>query len=99
MSEKNWYVYIIETECGSFYTGITVDIARRFAEHQGLLGKNKGAKFFRGKTAISVRYLEKMENRSIASKREYEIKKLSRVKKQALLGDSDKNCVLRIRQE
>lgn len=84
MTSASWYLYIIETECGMLYTGITTDLDRRLAEHQGKAGKKKGAKFFRGRRAKSIRYAEKMADRSFASKREYEIKKLSATAKRAL---------------
>lgn len=84
MTAKNWYLYIIETECGKLYTGITTDLDRRFAEHQGKVGKNKGAKFFRGKKAKVIQYAEEILDRSQASKREYEIKRLSAAKKREL---------------
>ena len=37
MSE--WYLYIVKCRDGSLYTGITIDVARRFEEH---CGKGKG---------------------------------------------------------
>ncbi len=80
----NWYVYIIETTSKKFYTGISTDVERRFKEH--LSDKKKGAKFFRSNTPKSVIHIEEFENRSLASKREYEIKKMTRVQKEKLVG-------------
>ncbi len=40
---NEWQVYIIQTECGKLYTGITNDLERRFDAH---LNKQKGAAFF-----------------------------------------------------
>lgn len=82
--ESTWYLYIIETDKGLLYTGITTDVQRRLREHRGLEGKNKGAKFFRGRYAQAVRYIESHKNRSEASKRESEIKKLGASSKRAL---------------
>ena len=84
MAENNWFVYIIESTDGSLYTGITTDVERRFREHQGLEGKGRGAKFFRGRTAMTVRYREEYSNRSDASRREAEIKKMQASAKRAL---------------
>ncbi|EQC44700.1 GIY-YIG nuclease family protein [Bacteriovorax sp. Seq25_V] len=78
MKEKLWYLYIIETENGKLYTGITTDIERRFNEHAGL---KKGAKFTKANPPKRLVYQEEFSNRSLASKREIEIKKLSRQKK------------------
>ena len=79
----NWSVYIIEANDHSYYTGITTDVERRFEQHKsGPLG----AKFFNGRTPLKVIYREDGHTRSSASKREIEIKKLTRLQKQALLA-------------
>lgn len=79
MSEKAWYVYIIQTEKGVLYTGITTDIERRFSEH--LFESKKGAKFFRGSVPEKIVYQEVCDSRSTASKREAQIKKMKRAEK------------------
>ena len=38
-----WWVYVIECESGAWYTGVTNDLERRFAQHAA----GKGAKYFR----------------------------------------------------
>ena len=79
----NWSVYIIEANDHSYYTGITTDVERRFEQHKsGPLG----AKFFNGRTPLRVIYREDGHTRSSASKREIEIKKLTRLQKQAFLA-------------
>ena len=85
----NWFLYIVETENGKLYTGITTDVERRFKEHKG---NKKGAKFFRSSTAKKVVYQEQFENRSAASKREAEIKKLTRASKLKLIYSSEKEA-------
>ena len=82
MTSKSWFVYIVEAENGHFYTGITTDLERRFAEHQS---KQGGARFFHTSAAKRMVYHETQENRSSASKREAAIKKLSRKDKIALI--------------
>lgn len=81
MKSKEWFVYIIEAENGSLYTGITTDIAKRFEEH--LSGKS-GARFFRTSKPVKIIYSEKYPNRSEASKREAAIKKMSALEKRSL---------------
>ena len=78
---KNWQVYIIKTNMGKLYTGITTDISRRFSEHK----KNKGAKYFRLESPKEIVFLEVCKNRSEATKRELEIKKFNRSKKLKLI--------------
>ena len=74
MGNKTWHVYIIQSKSGKLYTGITTDINRRFQEHKN----KKGAKYFRFEKPESIVFLEDHENRSKATKREIEIKKLSK---------------------
>ena len=83
MNSLAWSVYIIEASDASLYTGITTDVDRRFEEHAS--GK-KGAKFFNGRKPVKVVYRENDHSRSSASKREAEIKKLSRLDKKTLIG-------------
>jgi putative endonuclease len=84
MASSPWFVYIIKSSDGFLYTGITTDVERRFREHQGVLGNGKGAKFFRGRRPEAIVYTEAQDNRSAASRREAEIKKMSVSAKKAL---------------
>lgn len=81
---SQWFLYIIETKKKRLYTGITTDINRRYAQHCGELAG--GAKFFRSDKPKSIVHQEKFPNRSAASKREAEIKKLSAKEKRALIS-------------
>lgn len=77
-----WTVYIIRASDASLYTGITTDVARRFAQHR----EGKGAKYFHsGRRPQQLLYQESGHNRSTASRREAEIKKLSRSAKLRLI--------------
>lgn len=46
-----------------------------------------GAKYTAGRRPVTLVYSEKLTDRSAASKREAEIKKLSRLQKEALIHD------------
>ncbi len=81
--EKDWWVYIVECSDESLYTGITNDRERRIAEHND---SKKGAKYTRNRRPVDLVYSKMLPNRSAASKREYEIKKLSRADKLKLIG-------------
>lgn len=80
----NWQVYIILCSDRSLYTGITTDVERRFAQH--LAGT--GAKYFRGRSPHRLVYLECGHDRSSASRREVEIKRLRAADKRTLLTSS-----------
>lgn len=81
MNENGWFTYIIATEEGLLYTGITTDIKRRWQQH----ASGKGAKYFRGRKPFCLCYLVAQENRSLASKNEAFIKALSRQQKWDLI--------------
>lgn len=81
--EQSWWVYMIRTQKDRLYTGITKDIERRFRQHKGEL--KGGAKFFNGDKALAVVYREACADRSEASKREAQIKSLTRQEKLLLL--------------
>lgn len=80
----DWTLYIIETDSGQYYTGITTDLERRFWEHCAGIG----AKYFRSQTPQAIVYTEMHLDRSEASKREYEIKKMSKSQKVKLIKEN-----------
>ena len=79
----DWTVYIVRCADGTLYTGIAVDVMRRVAEHNS--NNLLGASYTRGRRPVALAYQEPAESRSAAAKREYEIKQLSRKKKEALV--------------
>ena len=79
----SYFVYILKCCDDTLYTGITTDLKRRVDEHNG---SGKGAKYTKVRRPVELFYWEKSENRSSASKREYEIKKLTRLKKMELIN-------------
>ena len=79
-ASKTWYVYLIECSDGSLYTGITVDLAARFAAHRD----GRGARSMRMHAPVRMLAAEAHPDRSAASKAEYRIKRLSPAAKRAL---------------
>lgn len=82
MKVSPWFVYIIQNEKGHYYTGITTDLERRFKEHTS---SKKGAKFFRSGAPVEMVFNKKFSNRSLASKFEAMVKKLTRAEKISLV--------------
>ncbi|MCW9054423.1 MAG: GIY-YIG nuclease family protein [Candidatus Pacebacteria bacterium] len=76
-----YFLYILECNDSTLYTGITTDLKRRLAQHKDGTGSN----YTRAKGAGSIVYTEECADRSSALKREAEIKKLTRTKKLALI--------------
>lgn len=81
---KDWLVYMIRCSDDSLYTGITNDLEKRFQQHV----EGKGAKYFRGRQPLEVVHMEQGHDRSSASKREAQIKKLTPEQKRSLVGSA-----------
>lgn len=81
MTEGSWSVYILRCADGTLYTGIAPDVEKRLQKHN----EGKGAKYTRGRTPVELVYREELADRATASRREYQIKQLSRTEKLALI--------------
>lgn len=79
-----YYVYMVKCADKTLYTGIATELERRIEEHNG---SDKGAKYTRTRRPVTLVYSEAHQDRSSASKREYEIKKkMSRAEKLKLIA-------------
>lgn len=81
---SKWFVYMLQCADGSLYTGVTTDPARRLRQHNGEIAG--GAKYTKHRRPVKMIWHETQPDRSGATKREYEIKKLSRADKLLLVG-------------
>lgn len=77
---KPWFVYLIECADGSLYTGVAVDVEKRYAEH----ATGKGARYTRSHPPARLLATFPHPDRSSALKAEYAIKQLSPGEKRAL---------------
>ena len=78
---KAYYTYILRCRDNSLYTGYTDNVEKRLATHND----GKGAKYTRGRLPVGLVYCEEFPDRSAAIKREIEIKKLTKAKKEELI--------------
>jgi len=83
----SWTVYILRCADDSLYTGITNEISRRVTEHNN--DNKKGARYTRTRRPVNLVYQEDCNDRAHASRREYELKKMSRQEKLRLLQLAD----------
>lgn len=91
-SQELYYVYIIECNDGSFYTGLTNDLIRRFSEH--CEGAYVTCYTFK-RRPLTLRYYETIPFSREAAQREKQLKGWSRIKKMALMnGDLHKLSLL-----
>ena len=77
-----WFLYLIECQDGSIYTGITVDVEKRYRAHE----MGKGAKYMRAHPPKRLLKVIAFVNRSEASKAEYLIKQLPAADKRAIVA-------------
>lgn len=80
-------MYILECKDGSLYTGITDRLQHRLAAHR----TGKGAKYTKGRGPLKLRYLEDCPDHSAALRREIQIKKMTKIQKQALCDTASKS--------
>ncbi len=79
-SRRLWYVYILKCSSNTFYTGSTNNIERRIKEHNSKKGGHYTSTF----GPVELIWKENHPNRSSAMKRECQIKRWTRKKKEAL---------------
>ncbi|MEO0650575.1 MAG: GIY-YIG nuclease family protein [Planctomycetota bacterium] len=81
MSENAWHVYLLRCADGSLYAGITTDLERRLAEHNG--ERPGGARYTRARRPVELLRHEPCADRADASRREHALKALDRAAKEA----------------
>jgi putative endonuclease len=92
-----WSLYLVRCRGGSLYTGVTTDVARRFAEH----AKGKGASYLRGRAPLDLVFQKRLGSRSLALAVEYRVKHLTKAKKEELVqkGKHLGEIIKRVRRE
>jgi len=76
-----WFVYIVECQDSSLYTGITNNLKKRVKAHN----HKKGAKAVKGKLPVKLVYQEYYNEKQVALSRESKIKSLKREEKLKLI--------------
>ena len=77
-------MYLVRCRDGSLYTGISTNVARRFAQHRE--EGAAGAKYLKGRGPLTLVFKKKLGSNSLALKVERRVKKLSKAKKEELIG-------------
>jgi len=81
---NEWSVYIIRCDDRNLYTGISTDVKRRVHDHA--TGNRRAAKYTKPFSSIELVYEVLIGSRSLASRIEYRIKKMSRQKKEFIVS-------------
>ncbi|MBL4940102.1 MAG: GIY-YIG nuclease family protein [Colwellia sp.] len=83
MTNNTWTVYFLRCNDNSLYAGITTDIVRRLHQHNHT---KLGAKYTKAKRPVTLVFIETATDRSAASKREYQLRKLTKAQKEQLVS-------------
>jgi putative endonuclease len=75
-----WFLYLIECNDDSIYTGIAVDVEARYQKHLD----GTGARYTRSRPPRRLLASFELTDRSSASKAEYRVKQLNATQKRAL---------------
>lgn len=75
------FLYILRCSDGSLYTGITLNLERRLAQHQA----GKASRYTRSRLPVTLVWRREVETWSAALREEMRIKRLSRAEKEALV--------------
>jgi len=78
-----FFCYLLKCRDGTFYTGITTDLARRVREHNA---SPRGAKYTRGRRPVRLIYAKKYRTRSAACREEARVKSLPRREKLEMIN-------------
>lgn len=78
-----WFVYILLCNDGSYYIGTSNNVEKRVKNHLG----GNGGRYTRSHKPQKLVYKEELTTKSEALKREAQLKKWSRPKKEALITD------------
>lgn len=82
----SYFVYILRTSSNTLYTGQTNNLEKRIAEHKNKTSKS--SKYIKYFDSFKLEYSEEYPTRTEAMRREYQLKKLTKAKKVALItGD------------
>lgn len=76
-----WYVYILRCADATLYTGVTNSVTARLDAHNA----GRGAKYTRGRRPVELVYVETVDGRGAALRREAQIKRLAPDAKRRLL--------------
>lgn len=81
---KKYYVYILRCIDSTLYTGYTVDLKERIKKHN----MGVASKYTRARLPVKMVYFEEFESKSLAMKREIQIKKLKKAEKENMIKEN-----------
>ena len=86
-SAERWFCYLLKCKDGSFYAGITNDVAERLEKHN----RGYGPEYTKRRRPVEMVWSEQFADRIAARNREVELKGWSRQKKLKLIARHGKS--------
>ncbi|GAU08248.1 GIY-YIG nuclease family protein [Desulfoplanes formicivorans] len=83
MTGQTWHVYMLRCRDNSLYTGVALDVLKRFEEHC----TGKGARCTRAKGVRELAYAVALFSKSQAYAVEYRIKRLAKSSKEQIVRE------------
>lgn len=80
-----YFVYILECSDKTYYAGSTNNLEKRLRQHNEL---KSGAHYTKIRRPVILKYFEKVESLAHARRREAEIKRFTKAKKETLIKNS-----------
>jgi putative endonuclease len=87
---NDWHLYLLRTNSGALYTGITTDVVRRLRQHAA----GAGAKALRAKGPLALVYHTMIGERGLALRAEHALKQLDKPSKEALVAAQPDSAAL-----
>ena len=81
-----YYFYILRRADNSLYSGVSTNLEKRIKEHNS--PGARGAKYIKGRQPVKLIYSEIYEDQGAALRRELEVKKWPKSKKEILIKNS-----------
>jgi putative endonuclease len=89
MENNTHFLYILECKDGSYYTGYTNDLEKRFKKHE----EGKGAKYTRGRGPLKLVFQQAFPTKQEAMRMEFAVKKLNRAQKERMIKEGSVSYV------
>lgn len=77
------FIYILRTSSNTLYIGQTNNLEKRIREHRNKSGRS--SKYVRAFSSFELVYIEECKSLSGALKREYQLKRLTKQKKEEMI--------------
>lgn len=87
MENSKHFLYVVECNDETYYTGYTTNVDRRVQQHNA----GKGAKYTRARTPVNCIYLEEFGTKREALQAEYAFKQLTRKQKERYMREGKTN--------